>query len=142
MQRGVPFARDKREAIRFVEHEAVRMIRSRERIALNDSLAHRIDRDQLVLRLHGDENAVRDGIVVRVAGLTTERDGRSFRASRRIDHDVRVARLVGDEHLVRAARVRDAVGKANVADARRHLERSVIDDRDFVVAGRRDVDLW
>ena len=62
-------------------------------------------------------------------------------AGLRIDHDVGGAGLVRHEHLVRLGREGDAVGKANVADARRDLERAVVDDRDFVGAGRRHVDL-
>src|SRR5438093_4791645 len=49
---------DKGEPPGLVDREAVRMIGSRDVVACNDALGRGIDRDELVLRLHRDEDAV------------------------------------------------------------------------------------
>ncbi len=73
--------------------------------------------------------------------LATKVDRRALLVSLRVDDDIRAARLVRDEHLVGFGCVREAVRKTDATDARDDFERPVIDDRDLMRAGRRDVHL-
>ena len=48
----------KGESIRLGDRKPMRMVRTRKIIPLNDLLTYRVDRDELIPRLHGNENAM------------------------------------------------------------------------------------
>ena len=138
---SVALAGNECKTVRLIEREAMRSVGTRKIVPRDDPLAHRIYRHQLIAGLNGDENAVRNGVIMRVACLSSQIDRRAFPCRLWIDDDVCLTRLVRNEHFVRAGRVRNAVWKPDPAYTRCDLERPVIDDRHFVVPCRRDVDL-
>src|SRR5450830_16688 len=117
--------RDEREPALFIESEAMRMVGEHPLIALHDPLADGIDSDQLIPRLHGNENAVRYRVVVGVSRLTAQVDRRAFPSRLRVDHDISATGFVRAAHFVSLLGVRYAVRKPDVAHARRDLERPV-----------------
>lgn len=62
----------------------------------------RIDGDQLVLLVDGDEDVSRVGVVDGVAGAAVERDGGDKCVGGGVDDGVGVAMLIGDEDALGA----------------------------------------
>src|SRR6478609_10850704 len=118
-QGRIVLAADKRSPIRRIQRESVRTLARLIKIERSCNLvAGWIDRDQLVLRLHGDEDTAGIRVKTRVSRLSANIDGVDDAIRRRIDHHLATACFVGNKESFRLRRVVDAVRESDIAEAR------------------------
>ena len=64
----------------------------------------------------GDENAAGTGVVVRIAGLSANRNRRDHIVGGGVDDELPAARLIRDKHLLDRGNVVEPIGEADLAD--------------------------
>ena len=99
----------------------------------------RVDHRDLVAGLHVDEDATGAGVVLDVARLAAELDGRDPLAAG-IDDGLDTTALVGDEHVPLDRVVGETVRIAARRGAREHLAGAGVDRTGLVVVGGRGED--
>jgi hypothetical protein len=64
----------------------------------------------------GDENAAGTGVVVGIAGLSANSNGRDHIVAGGVNDELPAARLVRDKHLLDRGNVVEPIGEADLAD--------------------------
>src|SRR5438105_6790250 len=124
----------------LIDQESVRMI-ARHSVTLHNTIGRRIDRYDLVFRLHRDDDAMRGRIVMRIARLATQRYHGNPCICPRVDHEISAPALVRNKNFLLGWRISDPIRKPRTRYARDDSEGAIVDDSDFMASGHGDVNL-
>jgi hypothetical protein len=122
----IPVAGDEREAASSIHEEAVVVIASRERNGADDAVRLRVDHGDNISGLHGREHHPRARVVLDVACISSECDGRDP-APGRVEDGLDAARLVRDEDVpldrveCESVRIAPAGARARMAPVRESI---------------------
>ena len=104
-------------------------------VATDETIGGGIDDRELVLILDRDQNAPRAGVIVRIAGLAADVDGRHHLIGRGVDDELTAAGFIGDEDLLDGGDVVEPVGEVNLPGVCDDPQALGIDDCNVMTPG-------